>query len=376
MEAFVPSIDDLDAEIDTMEPSGHQFRYLVASESVAGQALAWIHQNISSPGVFGAFAAAGISEYICDWDDPLATAGVVHYYKSIFQYRELEISSGILNQKRALDFLKYKSKNIVDQVDALQSTVSEITSNARGMSVNLKGELGNIYTQSIASAQEWYSKKILEISAKADELAQANASINATRDRGIEDLERHRAAYREEHLLQPAAKLWSDRATDHRKAAFWSGVLATAVGAFGTVATVAIFPILRAKAAGQFAAPVPAGANAKVAEEIIAAGLHYELAFAGAGTLLCLTMFLWLMRILVRRYTTHRRLAVDAAGRQALTLTYIGLIAEGAVNENERPIVLASLFLPVTDNSVDDGPPATSLASILAAIAAGKSGAS
>ncbi len=337
--------------------------------------MSWVHNHLSDVALNGAFTCAGFSSFQVEWEDINTSIGAFHYQRIVAGTKQFEIDEGVRNGKNKLDNLDSKIVGALADAETIRESVREAKKSGEALLEDVEKRLTKLHEAYTADANETHRQNAIKTSTLISDLNKASEAIGQARDRGIEDLDRHRAAYREEHLLQPAAKLWSERATEHRRAAFRSGWLASAVGIVGTGITVGVFVLLRYLSRDEFASPIPTGADAKLTEEINRGALHYELAFAGAGTLLCLTMFLWLMRILVRRYTTHRRLAVDAAGRQALTLTYIGLIAEGAVNEQERPIVLASLFLPVTDNTADDGPPATSLASILAAIAAGKSGA-
>lgn len=361
--------------VDVAHPSWHGYRGIITASSLAGQSLSWIYGHLNDIALNGAFATAGYSSIDVDWEDINTSIGAFHYQRIVSGAKQFEIDEGVRNDKNKLDNLDNQIMGALADAITIKESVLEAKKSSESLLKDVEKSLKKIHEAYIADANETHRQNSIKTSTLISDLNKASEEIGQARDKGIEDLDRHRAAYREEHLLQPAAKLWSERATEHRRGAFWSGLVASGVGIVGTGVTVGVFALLRYLSRDEFASPIPTGADAKLTEEINRGALHYELAFAGAGTLLCLTMFLWLMRILVRRYTTHRRLAVDAAGRQALTLTYIGLIAEGAVNEQERPIVLASLFLPVTDNTADDGPPATSLASILAAIAAGKSGA-
>ncbi|WP_354327114.1 DUF6161 domain-containing protein [Porphyrobacter sp. MBR-155] len=86
-------------------------------------------------------------------------------------------------------------------------------------------------------------------------------------------------------------------------------------------------------------------------------------------------MFFWIMRIVVRTYMTEHHLAIDATSRASMAETYLALKKESAATDQDRAIVLASLFRPVVDGIVkDDGLPAITPAAIISGLAVGKPG--
>jgi len=188
--------------------------------------------------------------------------------------------------------------------------------------------------------------------------------------------------------LEAPVRLWGKRSATHRRAARNLGWASLGAGAVGTAITPVVWyaafngakslletpPITRPAIAGNATGKIPLAATAGAEiNPVIRPTLHFELIFAGAATLFWLTMFFWLLRLLVRRYTSELRLSTDASGRAAMAQTYLGLTQKGAATEAERPIILGALFQPVTDGATsDDGPPSTSMASIVAAIVAGK----
>lgn len=88
---------------------------------------------------------------------------------------------------------------------------------------------------------------------------------------------------------------------------------------------------------------------------------------------LYLTMYLWMMRLLVRNYVSSEHLRVDALSRSSMASTYLALVKDGAIDDGDRSIVLASLFRPVMDGLVkDEGPPALSLSALLSNAVQGK----
>lgn len=86
-----------------------------------------------------------------------------------------------------------------------------------------------------------------------------------------------------------------------------------------------------------------------------------QIASYSAGSIALFTMFVWTMRVMVRSMLSQDHLATDASARSALAHTYLALIKEEAATPEDRAIILATLFAPVSDGLVkDDGMPALS----------------
>jgi Family of unknown function (DUF6161) len=63
----------------------------------------------------------------------------------------------------------------------------------------------------------------------------------------------------------------------------------------------------------------------------------------------------WGVRLVVRMYLSHQHLATDADERVTMAQTYLALVAEGMLtNDDERRIVLQPLFRPAVDGIVKD----------------------
>jgi Family of unknown function (DUF6161) len=93
----------------------------------------------------------------------------------------------------------------------------------------------------------------------------------------------------------------------------------------------------------------------------------YKIAALGAVALFAFTMYIWSIRFVMRLMMTEHHLSIDASARATMANTYLALNKDGAVSENEKTIILAALFKPVTDGIVrDDGMPTISPASMIA----------
>ncbi len=74
-------------------------------------------------------------------------------------------------------------------------------------------------------------------------------------------------------------------------------------------------------------------------------------------------------------YMTEQHLGIDAQSRASMAQTYLALTKEDVASDQDRAILLASLFRPVVDGIVkDDGLPAITPAAILSGQAFGKPG--
>ncbi|MGV3769035.1 MAG: DUF6161 domain-containing protein [Sphingobium phenoxybenzoativorans] len=171
-----------------------------------------------------------------------------------------------------------------------------------------------------------------------------------------------------EHMrLDAAVTLWEGRAGAHEKDAVLHGRWALLIGAVGLGVAAGIATLTSILAKWLFATEF-LGSNIKIPAGTLRPTWHFELMFTAAGTILYLTIFLWLVRIIVRMYMTDNHLAIDARSRAAMAHTYLALTKDNQADENDRAIVLASLFRPITDGFVkDDAMPLISPASILSA---------
>ena len=158
------------------------------------------------------------------------------------------------------------------------------------------------------------------------------------------------ASFIDQLATETAVELWRSRSTDHksRYESFRGWVLGFGIGGF-VVAILWIF--------GGFALAKWAFADDKTA----------QLASYTAGSIALFTLLIWGLRVLIRSMMSEDHLSTDASARSALAHTYLALIKEEAATDQDRAIILATLFAPVSDGLVkDDGMPAFSPASLAA----------
>ncbi len=171
--------------------------------------------------------------------------------------------------------------------------------------------------------------------------------------------------YTERLGFEAPVKLWGDRAEYHEGRAanlkWWVvgiGVLGTALAVLAASSAVNLGHWL-------FNGYGDAEGRRLTVEELI---------FAASATLLYLTLFFWMMRIVVRMYMTEHHLGIDARSRAAMVHTYLALTKEDAATDQDRAIVLGTIFRPVVDGIVkDDGLPAITPAALLSGLLGGKS---
>lgn len=200
-----------------------------------------------------------------------------------------------------------------------------------------------------------------------------SAEIRGDRDGWETAWEELYKLFTERLRLESAVKLWNDRADKHNvKATQWRNL------SLGTAICGLAFAGLFAWGMLDFAKWLFSDALSGAEAVTTASGLRptwqFEVIFASATTLLYLTVYFWIMRIIVRLYMTEAHLEIDARSRSAMAETYLALTKESAATDADRAIVLASLFRPIADGIVsDDGLPAITPAAILSGWAGGKS---
>jgi type VI protein secretion system component VasK len=174
-----------------------------------------------------------------------------------------------------------------------------------------------------------------------------------------------RKAILERTQIKKPVALWAALAKKHEFAYRVRAGLALLVGVGGLAAAFLVTKFSYGFAEDLFTDAL--AANRGTGTGALRATWLHELIFTASATLLYLTVYLWITRILVRMMLSEHHLAVDARSREAMADTYLGLIAENSsVNENDRAIILASLFRPVTDGLVkDDALPLISPAAII-----------
>lgn len=157
-------------------------------------------------------------------------------------------------------------------------------------------------------------------------------------------------AFVEQLATETAVKLWSDRSTTHatRYKSFRTWTIG--FGLSGLVLTIAwIF------------------AGFAFARWMFPADKTAQLASYTAGSIALFTLFVWGLRVLIRSMMSEDHLSTDASARSALAHTYLALTKEEAATPEDRAIILATLFAPVSDGLVkDDGMPALSPTALLA----------
>ncbi|MDQ1229289.1 hypothetical protein [Sphingomonas sp. SORGH_AS_0879] len=352
---------------------------IVTMGSPSGEALYHIFLEHGVDALEGAAYAADIPVQDLNWGKLDVIVGIEIYRQRMTSFNPvpMAVRNDVKDIQSQLDGLRQRFASAMGELEklsaaaasglatsasavkTLSATIDSATADVNAHKIELQASLGDHFNTSTESLDA--------LSSKANTIVQdASQALDDWRKSQMEYI----------RIAQPA-ELWGERKLLHEKSAKGYAIASIALGIAGTIATPFVSHYAFGSARSMLADAVPGSAEkaSALAQAGIRPTLHFELIFAGATTLFWLTMFFWLMRILVRRYSSEQRLATDASGRSAMTSTYLGLIKEGAASDAERPIVLGALFQPISSQSAnDDGPPATSMASIVAAIVAGKGG--
>lgn len=183
-------------------------------------------------------------------------------------------------------------------------------------------------------------------------------------------------SYETELKINSAVKLWQDRTSEFQTAAKAAMHWARCIAGGGVICAVVWVLVSYLFAGwlfdGALEKPSPPESGGSSLNPIF----HFQLIFTSVSAVFYVTIFLWVMRLMIKNYLTNEHLRIDAMSRSSMAETYIALIKDGgATAEADRAIVLTSLFRPVADGLVkDDGPPLISLPALLAGVAQGRNG--
>lgn len=355
--------------------------WLVVPQSIAGQTLYDVGKKIGGAALRGALYAADVPVDDIDWSNTDTLAGIQAYQIEAYKRRQsnrVSIGNSLNSGASDLDIhveglrtqvLELSSQ--VSRVSALASAGAETTEQRlKSLAESIEEESANAVAKTrSAQAQVESMSSVSQIALKEYE-KHLDETMNDTARRLNDWIE----AQKQSAKLSTPVELWNSRSASHEENSRGLGKVALLSGIAGTVITpfVAWLSFLGAKTV-LFDATLGRAEEVKTATAGIRPTLHFELIFAATTTLFWLTMFFWLMRLLVKRYTGEQRMGIDASGRSAMAETYVGFVAEGAAGEKERPIVVEALFRPVTaDGKGDDGPPTISVPAAFSSLLQGK----
>lgn len=102
---------------------------------------------------------------------------------------------------------------------------------------------------------------------------------------------------------------------------------------------------------------------------LIIEGNYASIFKAGAFSLVATTAVFWGARVLLRIYLSDRHLATDAEERRTMIMTFLALVRKNALGEDEKKLIMGSLFRAGSDGIVkDEAAPDTALAAVLGAL--------
>lgn len=196
-----------------------------------------------------------------------------------------------------------------------------------------------------ADGQSQILQKFLEQSRHSEEALEAfgDASQKSFAD-GEARIEAVRQTFKSELTLRAPTTYWTDKKDAHWVACkWWAVAFALGVGLFATAAwfiwsdTTAPYLHVPINAGGQLPQP--------------SFGVFMP-------TIAVAFLSVWVLRIISRQLLSNFSLGSDAAERVAMVQTFLSLMQEpDHVKENDRILILASLFRPSSDSGDDATPP-------------------
>jgi ABC-type multidrug transport system fused ATPase/permease subunit len=357
---------------------------LPSTDSPFGVAIKFVSRATQNRGLHGAFYISGFGDEngSFDWVDQSNLAGIAAYNYSIEKSErkarnldDFERFTKDLEIDKSIDDVKSRIESVLSDAvegnELINSLIANADEFAREWKVRGEAEL-SLATQTLADAKSRFDGSSTAAEASvADAIKEANAQIAG-----------FTKAHAEQTRLESASALWKDRHVHHlrqargaRTAAFWVAPIGFAVTfVVAALSFLGARSLLETGRIGAAASPATKTAAA-AALQTLRPTFTYEVGLAAAATFAWLTLYIWLMRLIIRAYTTEQHLAIDASARAALAETYFSLTKENKAEKEDRAIVLASIFRPVTDGMVkDDGPPAFTPAALLSSLVSAKGG--
>lgn len=206
-------------------------------------------------------------------------------------------------------------------------------------------DIQNIWSKALDEFQA-QSNERLEAGAKADAERTAKADAEFKELLGLRQTEHMEAraqwqathnAFTEQLHLKAPKEYWEDKRIRHRKRAkLWGGI---ALG-YGLAALLGMIVGIQFEYWEIRALPP----ETPVAAYVV---------LAARGVLISVVAF-WIARVLVRMYLSELHLGMDAFERSTMVSTYLALVQDGTVTQEERTLALAPLFRATADGLVKD----------------------
>lgn len=181
----------------------------------------------------------------------------------------------------------------------------------------------------------------LQRASEAQAHAERNNQWDALKERLDSDWSALKRVYDEQLALLAPTQYWADRVTSHKAAATRFAI------SFGLL--LSIFTILFASLAMPHLLEV---STKKDVSPMLALVPIATLAFAGV----------WVLKMLSRLLSENLQMMRDSKERETMIKTFLALMRDdkngkSIVNDNDRILILHSLFRPSSINAVDDAPP-------------------
>jgi hypothetical protein len=307
------------------------------SISIEGQLLDHIRSELGSRGALGALCT--LCNYRFDANDPLQTRGAIAAH-------ELLSGTGKAARKAVQDSLsgmlarstqlQRDGENLADELDGrIASTVA-----------NQKHRLIR-YLRRWRGARLKYSAEIeSRVRIQSDGMNSAIADIKAVESTFVEYMR-----------LKAPVVYWRGKAKIHADLACRSAILGSlyALSALFLSVMFGVDYVLK----------------------LVTKVIHDTNQWQSAYVVLALVAFVativfWMGRLLSRYYLSQSHLAIDAEERATMVETYLALTKDNQISDEERILVLGSLFRPSSDGmSNGDGSPDLGIAGLVSRLASG-----
>jgi hypothetical protein len=186
---------------------------------------------------------------------------------------------------------------------------------------------------------------------------QAAEEFETKRDTVVQTIIETEDKYRKQMALKAPVEYWQTKAASHGK---WEIGWAVAMVIYFVAAAFAIYKI--AIGAAEYLLTVPDSTHATPVYIIVS-----------GATLGATTLIFWIGRLLAKLFLSEHHLGADSREKAVMTQAFLSMETRESFSNEERAIILASIFRSSPDGIVkDDGPPDMAASSAIARIMSGR----
>ena len=200
--------------------------------------------------------------------------------------------------------------------------------------------------------KELYEQQLKQASDFEDQITQQAISVKATIRETKKQLADFEASFKEKVALQSPAKYWTTKSVNHKRAMSFMSIITILVAASALV--LFIIATVNFHEFKEILEITITGSKAGAESELLAIVKQISILLAIS------TIGVWLTRLSTKIFISNLHLKMDAEERATMFRAYIALLSlDKGLNDDNRQLILQSLFRPSTTGFIKDEGPTT-----------------